>query len=959
MKEKILEQSINRNDRFWVDTVDFLSSSLHTEGVPSFVSSWIKEVLNRLESLSIILVMPVDGCWGIYVKNKEDYLFSYNDGQTNIYISKRLYEYFKKKNEYKLLAGVLLREITEFIMCQKAKKKGRMPDLKKIRGEAGRVGKAFMGKGRQIENVLEHLAELEKERRKVTVDSHDVFVEGCAVSGEEIVAEISSILDTGESFIVELAPGEKKKISYSAGTFLAVVKQFNMPFVLDGIDFKDYCRFMKIMDNFFIEESILEGPFRELLVYIRNLNYFEEYDNFLLKLLCVFVQQLPKREILYNLYLLIDKYVTYFALLEEVKTKYWKHGRYVKDYLDKIVNEVYAKKEVVLEGKRENTARMKNWLMSWFSRMDEFPDWFTGEKTPQKFSKLYKSPMRTKDELSMHKYILQIMSKISALKTSFRHYNGVKRHAGSKICELQMIRTHFWNGKSLFNKGERIGIYTQKKNGAGIVEVLDIKGNSIIVSLATYDSTIPETGFLKKFEEVDESISAQLEAIDNIRGIAEKVLKMCEAVPESKEGSLKEISFFNQLINEDNSQKEAVLTALNRDMIILIQGPPGTGKTTVIAEIVLQYLKEGKRVLLSSQTHNAVDNALENIMRYKTPEMGIGRVASKEEKILDRKIKNIWIKGERELDLFELKHKQGMVIGATNVGTHTLSLMKEREFDVLVMDEAGKSNIIESILPMLLLGSSGKLIIVGDHMQGRPFGYDDRILELLGIKEKLNQSLFERLLEKGCLSIMLRVNYRSEPQIVDLVSKLFYNGMLIPAKSRPFYEKGGSRKAKSIVIVDTSKLASIEKRKETEVGEGRGYINTFEAMLVLKEAKELLKYRYISTGIRSRYLTGVTILAPYVFQVEEIKKVLHKADVTTIDSFQGRENDVIIISFTRSNINPAEVGFLNELNRINVALSRARRKMILIGDFNTLQNTKKGPKAGATRKIFRTIYNFR
>lgn len=427
--------------------------------------------------------------------------------------------------------------------------------------------------------------------------------------------------------------------------------------------------------------------------------------------------------------------------------------------------------------------------------------------------------------------------------------------------------------------------------------------------------------------------------------------------------------FFNPLIGDDSSQSASVRESLGKDDITLIQGPPGTGKTTVIAEIILQFLKTGKSVLLTAQTNNAVDNALNCVMKWKDPAMSVARAASTEEKIVDPYIKDIWVKSKRELS--ELK--AGCVIGATNVGTHTLGIMKGREFDVLVMDEAGKANLVESILPMLLIREKGKFVIVGDHKQGKPYAYDDDVLSLFMerapkknrflIKERLNKSLFERLIEGGYKSILLKVNYRSSPEIVELTSRLFYNGGLIPAKKPP-------RQGKSIIIVDTSKKAGCMERKETEI-EGRGYKNTHEANLVLSELREILKYRYIATGIRSRRMTGITILAPYIFQVEEIKRQISQKfagrlpgdamedlleSVITIDSFQGREDEIVIISFTRSNDNPNEVGFLNELNRINVALSRAKRKMILIGDFKTLMNVRKGPNAGFIRNIFRTIY---
>jgi superfamily I DNA and/or RNA helicase len=1017
--QKSRKEPVNRNDKFWVDSIETLVSSTRAGLYQDFLTSWIKEVVNILKDeakANVLLVMPNDGSLGIRVASKEDYIFSYNE-KADIYIGYRLYKYLKEKKLYSFMAALLLYEMSEFLMRCKAEKKDQVVDASKNRGEAMRLEKAFLGKGNKCEtplrDLLLELAEVDLNRKKVIVDKSDVFVEHCEVKGEEIVAEITAF-DRNESFIVELAPGEIKPVPYSAGVFTVRAEDF-VGVESEQIEFSDYCSLMRMIDDYFIEESVIypEGPFAELLSYIKNLDFFDTKHNSILRLLWIFGKKYfhkkaSRHEFLYNIFLIIDEYVSYSVFSDLVKDQCWKQGKFVKDNLKMLSESGLPKKTDELpEGfysiKAEKD-KIRKTLMAWFSRMDEKPMFFKIEdleffQCVPKFISSYYAAAKDRSlvlsgdndiesELVIHKDILIISRVVSSLKQEGRWYRGIEKGEDERVCELNMLRVHFWMENNLLNTGDKIRIYANDNKGFGLAEVIEIKSNSIVVFLDSVDVSPPESGYVKKLEEEDASLDVSLAAIQQLKMHTAVYNKFI--IKKDKElvaGPSREIKFFNTDISKDLSQSFAVESGVFGQGATLIQGPPGTGKTTVIAEIVLQFLAMGKRVLLCAQTHNAVDNALKEIIKTKNPGVGAGRVASTQEKITDPILKNIWIRSGRDLEEFERINHFGYVIGVTNVGSHTLNIMKGREFDVLVMDEAGKANLIESLLPILLLKENGKLVLVGDHKQGNPFAYNDDIvnlflkkqMEIYGdasaieqhiavFRKKINQSLFERIIEKGYESILLKVNYRSTPDIVNLVSSLFYDNQIVSFK--PPLDR-----AKSVIVVDTSKKTDIESRKETEVfveGEAKGYKNIYEAKLVAEELKEFLKYKYASTGIRIRKITDITILAPYIFQVEEIRKQIsiglagkipHTAiedildNVSTIDSFQGREDEVVIISFTRSNDNPYEVGFLRELNRINVALSRAKRKMVLIGDFETLSNVKKGQNSAYIREIFKKIRN--
>lgn len=524
--------NINRNDRFWMDAVGFLASISKGGGYPDFLISWVKETLNILkeDKNRLFLIQPPDGCWGIYINNKDDYKFTDNDGE-NVFISHRLYKYLKEENAFILLAGLLLHETSEFIMRTRAQKKGYQVDGHKNHGEAVRLEKALLGT--KLSDLFIGLVEQELDRRKVILDKHDIFVSGCAVSGEEIVAEINSFKHLDESFILQLAPGQKRQLPYSGGYFSTKAEDFNDPFKLESIDFKTYCRLMQIVDNLFVEESILngEGPFKELLTYIRGLDFSAENDNFLLRILWLFAERFymnkPRRdEFLYNMYLIIDEYITYFVMRDVVR-RYWRDSRLAKDNTGEITDEVSKKKRTVFaDVLKDNTEER---LISWFSRMDDIPAFSQvaaikwEQKIPHYIARYYKKKPEPKlprdlySELALHEEVLKIIQDLRLLMNEPRGYGGVDRREDPRVCELKMIRVHFWRDKDIFCIGETIGVYSTRGSACGLAEVIDIKEYSVVIFLRDEKLDVPETGYIKKLEEEDLTVKVSLEAIERIK----------------------------------------------------------------------------------------------------------------------------------------------------------------------------------------------------------------------------------------------------------------------------------------------------------------------------------------------------------------------------------------------------------------------------------------------------------
>ncbi|MDO9253900.1 MAG: AAA domain-containing protein [Bacteroidales bacterium] len=488
------------------------------------------------------------------------------------------------------------------------------------------------------------------------------------------------------------------------------------------------------------------------------------------------------------------------------------------------------------------------------------------------------------------------------------------------------------------------------------------------------------------------------------------------------------IEFINPLLaSQENPQSIAVRKAVGNKNIVLIQGPPGTGKTSVIAEIVNQLVKRGQKILVTSQTHIAVDNVLEHIKDDKR--INIARIGNQDIvsdfavpylidesrkifsekiiKIIDIKIELIthhinshdiseFSQNSFELPLtFDWKHieefilmvqkssaeqssllidtlekwkevvvkapvllsalfmKNLDVVFGTCIGIATNKLFSESDlvFDAVILDEAGKANISETLTA---ISRSKKIILVGDHKQLPPYLDSDRVeyfktylkdvLDLKvsdpEIKQALGASFFEYLQRDGVLSddnkILLAVQHRMHPDIGNFISQAFYDSELQNGKrTHDNYIILPPPFDKQIIFIDTSSdKASYETLKDGS------YFNVVEAELIVGNIIPELERNNINHK-------SYAIVSPYRKQCEKIKELLSEnytnsfdsLEVATLDSFQGREYDIIILSFTRSSVDKT-VGFLDDARRLNVALSRAKKKLILIGNVETLKSDR-------------------
>lgn len=421
--------------------------------------------------------------------------------------------------------------------------------------------------------------------------------------------------------------------------------------------------------------------------------------------------------------------------------------------------------------------------------------------------------------------------------------------------------------------------------------------------------------------------------------------------------------FFNEKLPEDVSQKNAVEKVLSEKNIFMIQGPPGTGKTTVIREIIMQYISKNEfcNILVVSQANVAVDNVLKGFVD-KIPEKLVrcGQADKIDEDILhisfenkyqtylekimlkkqedcDKVILNRWLKivdseNGYNPDIGELIMKGHRIVGATCVGLAKKRIGLDRmDFDLVVIDEAGKALPAEILIPYI---KAKKVVLIGDHKQLPPTVntalFDESKIEIddrdVYEDQLFNESFFYRMFENAPESnkCMLSTQYRMPAVIGSLISKLFYDGEII---------NGAITKNKKPVYFE-SNLNLIDMSNDKEYKE-----DTKNSVSVVNNREAEFVCALISNIRRqiSPQKARIAVITPYKGQKRVIIRAMlnngidlsiNNVDVNTVDAFQGDEAEIVIFCTTRA-IKPTK--YFSDFRRINVALSRAKNEIIIIG----------------------------
>ena len=381
------------------------------------------------------------------------------------------------------------------------------------------------------------------------------------------------------------------------------------------------------------------------------------------------------------------------------------------------------------------------------------------------------------------------------------------------------------------------------------------------------------------------------------------------------------------IANPPQNRAVALLSDLSAGEAVFIQGPPGTGKTTVIVEAIKRRLARNpdERILMTSHSNLAVDNALERLAG--TPGMRAVRVARAER--VHPAVERFRLDDEDDPRLLEAN------CYFATCATAATSAITDMNFDIVILDEANKARSDEA-LPALRLGTS--LALVGDHKQLPPVE-DDALYGIVetdpGLEDLVNRSLFEQCWEGGvpeAARSLLTIQHRMHPDIAAYVSKASYDGLLEDAPEVQAYTYI-TRKPFPVALhfVDTEGMRGGRERR----GPGGALRNEAEVRIAA-QAVRLLDERC------PRELT-MAVIAMYAEQVERLRQALGRrkfkrsVKIDTVDSFEGREEDIVVISLVRSN-ERGRIGFLRVPNRLNVAISRAKRLVACIGDSATLRS---------------------
>ena len=438
----------------------------------------------------------------------------------------------------------------------------------------------------------------------------------------------------------------------------------------------------------------------------------------------------------------------------------------------------------------------------------------------------------------------------------------------------------------------------------------------------------------------------------------------------------------------NSTQEEAVNEVLRTKDVMVVHGPPGTGKTTTLVEAIYETLMRESQVLVCAQSNMAVDWISEKLVDRGVNVLRIGNPSRVNDKMLSftyerrfeahpdypdlwqlrKTIREMRNRRHRGDDSFHQKIErlksraaeieirinaelfgEARVIASTLVGSAN-RLLHGMRFTSLFIDEAAQALEAACWIPMRRVS---RVILAGDHCQLPP-----TIKSLAAMHGGLDKTLMQRIAENHPEVVtLLRVQYRMNEQIMRFSSDWFYGGKVESAPS--VRHRGILDYDNPIVWIDSKDTLPSPTDESTEpetvssryheefIGESFGRINKPEAELTLATLQELfdkigrvrILEERIDVGIISPYRAQVQYLRQLIRRREYYKPYRSLISVNTVDGFQGQERDIIIISLVRSN-EQGQIGFLRDLRRMNVAITRARMKLIIIGDVETLTKHK-------------------
>lgn len=553
---------------------------------------------------------------------------------------------------------------------------------------------------------------------------------------------------------------------------------------------------------------------------------------------------------------------------------------------------------------------------------------------------------------------------------------------------LEVERTTHLDQPHAFQSGKSVSVFS---NASGTPEkehvnavINYVKDNTMVITLNADE--IPEwieDGLLGVDVMFDEMSYREMEFAlrEVLRADNNRVARMRELLLGTSEEARtkKNEDHFPGLPSLNESQNRALQKVLQAEDVAFIHGPPGTGKTTTLVHAIVQVVKNERQALVCAPSNAAVDLLADKLSEKGLSVLRIGHPARVTEQSLSKtldariaghvhynelrelrkrmeQIKDSALKYKRKFGFHEKEQRRLLlqeakvlksdadalefyivndllqnteVICSTLVGS-SHPVLRGKRFKTAFIDEAAQALEPATWIPVL---RSERLIFAGDHFQLPP---------TIKSNEAAKQGLAKTLFEKGIarhpeMSSMLQVQYRMHEDIMEFSSRYFYKDELIAHDSVKHHLLRPNQSP--VEFIDTAGCGF----GELQDPETLSRYNEEEAHLLIRQVERLAEE--ITTDLWLTEQLTLGIITPYRAQVDHLNRLAEASPVltplkklisiNTVDAFQGQERDIIAISFVRSN-NDGEVGFLGDIRRTNVAMTRARKKLIMVGDSATL-----------------------
>jgi ATP-dependent RNA/DNA helicase IGHMBP2 len=589
------------------------------------------------------------------------------------------------------------------------------------------------------------------------------------------------------------------------------------------------------------------------------------------------------------------------------------------------------------------------------------------------------------EDFEQYKNLIQKVPLADRIKLGFSWYPVKVERAGYAIGDRAFVvveRKNRINEPHQFKEGMSVSFFTQRVDGqlrekSGVINFMERNRMKIILN----SKDIPEWA---------DDLTLGIDLLFDERSYQEMDKAMVKVIAAEKDrvaelrmmlAGLKEIRFDEWVKPVDiptlnPSQNEAVSRILASKDVAIVHGPPGTGKTTTLVQAIKYLSQREGQVLVTAPSNAAVDllteklsaqglnvvrignisrvddevlkHTLEYLIQHHPEQKNINKVRRQaaEARRLARKYKRSFGFREKELRkqhkdeadqlsswaneledrLLDQILSQAEIIACTLVGASHPTLRK-RKFQTVVIDEAAQALEPATWIPIL---SATKVVLAGD-----PFQLPPTVKSLLARKEGLHVTMIERCIDLLPHVSLLNVQYRMNAAIMEFSNQQFYGGKL-KAHESVIDHRLPIDNGDAVQFIDTLGCGFEEQVVEV-MGRFPSRFNPEEFFILREHLYQLIEFYELHE------MPTIALISPYREQVNFMQNAIHEdillqdlpITVNTIDGFQGQERDVVYISLVRSNVK-GEVGFLSDHRRMNVAMTRAKKKLVIIGDSSTI-----------------------